>query len=293
MKPMLAATADPKKLHELNYPLLASPKLDGVRALVIDGVVMSRSMKPIPNRHVQFLFGDAQFNGLDGELIVGEPTSKTVFRDTMSGVMSEHGKPSVRFYVFDVTTLQAAPFDLRNVTMRERVVLRGPAHVRAVPQKLIENALQLSVFETQMLEAGYEGVMLRHPQGPYKQGRSTVNEGYLLKLKRFADSEAEILGAVELLTNTNERKADGRRSSHKAGRHGAGVLGALQVRDIHSGVEFEIGSGFSADDRAVLWSAAHKLAGRIIKYKFFDNGSKDKPRFPVFLGFRDRIDIGG
>jgi len=295
MKPMLAATADPKKLGELNYPLLASPKLDGVRALIIDGVVMSRSMKRIPNEHVQALFGRRELNGLDGELIVGEPTSKTVFRDTMSGVMSVDGKPDVRFFAFDVIPALTLYFTERLGLVRKRVADSRLKILQAVPHRLLENAMQLEVFEHAMLEVGYEGVMLRHPDGPYKQGRSTLREGYLMKLKRFADSEAEVLGVVELCTNTNERKADGRRSSHKAGRLGAGTLGALRVRDIHTGVEFEVGSGFTETDRQWLWNkwAARDsdVISKIIKYKFFDSGSKDKPRFPVFLGFRDTIDL--
>jgi DNA ligase-1 len=60
-KPMLASPADMSKLR---FPLWLSPKLDGIRALVINGVVMSRSLKPIPNQHVQSLFGHLE--GYDG-----------------------------------------------------------------------------------------------------------------------------------------------------------------------------------------------------------------------------------
>lgn len=47
MKPMLAGKCE--GLESLKYPVLVSVKLDGVRALVIGGKVMSRSLKPIPN----------------------------------------------------------------------------------------------------------------------------------------------------------------------------------------------------------------------------------------------------
>jgi ATP-dependent DNA ligase len=45
-KPMLAGKleGDPK------LPCMVSNKLDGVRAIVIGGVLMSRTLKPIPNR---------------------------------------------------------------------------------------------------------------------------------------------------------------------------------------------------------------------------------------------------
>ena len=104
-RPMLATDAD---LGKLRFPLLASAKLDGVRAVVRDGVVYSRSNKPIPNAYVQQKF--SRFEHFDGELIVGDPTSKTCYRDTISGVMSFEGKPEVRFFVFDHIGNTSAPY---------------------------------------------------------------------------------------------------------------------------------------------------------------------------------------
>lgn len=97
MKPMLASPAG----ELIRLPALLSPKLDGIRCLIIDGVACGRSLKPLPNKHVQALLGRAEFNGLDGELIVGSPTAKDVFQQTSSGVMSIEGEPSVIFHVFD------------------------------------------------------------------------------------------------------------------------------------------------------------------------------------------------
>ena len=96
-RPMLADTAT--DISKLKFPLLVSPKLDGIRAIVIDGILMSRSLKPIPNRYVQNLFSRLP-NGTDGELILGNPTEDP-YRATVSAVMSEDGKPDVYFYVFD------------------------------------------------------------------------------------------------------------------------------------------------------------------------------------------------
>src|SRR3972149_596598 len=94
---MLASPAGPV----IPFPMLLSPKLDGIRCLVIDGVAVGRSLKPIPNKYVQLLFGRREFNGLDGELIVDSPIAKEVFQVTSSGVMSIEGQPKVKFYVFD------------------------------------------------------------------------------------------------------------------------------------------------------------------------------------------------
>jgi DNA ligase-1 len=56
-------------------------------------------------------------------------------------------------------------------------------------------------------------------------------------------------------------------------------------------VEFDIGTGFTADQRQLLWSVGDNLIGRVVKYKSQPTGVKEKPRFPVFLGFRDAVDM--
>lgn len=292
MKPlqsvMLAAATDG---NGLKYPMLASPKLDGVRCIVLGGVALSRNFKPIRNRHVQFLFGREELNGLDGELIVGDPGEAGCFNRTSSGVMSEAGKPDVAFHVFDDVAPHA-----RDWTFKARLdsVFRRTAkvpHVKYVTHITLNTLDQLERFEEQCLSRGYEGVMLRHPSGPYKEGRSTLKEGFLLKLKRFEDSEAEVLGMFELMHNANEEKTStGKRSTKKDGMVGQGVLGALRVQDVKTGVEFDLGSGFTAEERKLLWAKKTWLSGLVVKYKFFPTGSKDKPRFPTFLGFRDAID---
>lgn len=282
MKPMLACEAN---LKVLKFPVLASPKLDGVRAIIRDGVVLSRSLKPIPNRHVQVMFGRPELEGLDGELILGDPTHPEAYRRTVSSVMSIAGVPDVDFHVFDIWK--------RDYPYNEVALSYGLT--TPVCSTLIRTMEELEEYEVAMLDKGYEGVMLRDPQSLYKFGRSTVKEGSLLKLKRFADSEAEIIAFEELMHNQNEvtinETGHTERSTKQDGLLPAGTLGALVVRDIHSGVEFKIGTGFTAAERQKFWNLRAFLRGALVKYQYFPTGSKEKPRFPSFQGFRPRIDL--
>lgn len=252
---------------------------------------MSRRLKPIPNRHVQKLFGRKALEGLDGELIVGLPQSPSAYRDTMSGVMSEDGEPNVVFHVFDNFN-DRGPF----IERYERLYYESDPAPRVQPLEHwpVDSKDELDDYEAEYLAKGYEGLMLRDPSGPYKQGRSSLREGWLLKLKRFVDSEAKIIDAAELMHNENEAKRNAlgnlERSSHKANRRPGGKLGSLKVRDLKTKVEFEIGSGFTDAERVALWRD-HNLVGKIVKYKSQPTGVKDRPRFPVFLGFRDARDV--
>jgi DNA ligase-1 len=289
MKPMLAAATDGTGL---TYPLLVSPKLDGIRCLIVNGIAVSRSLKPIPNHHVQRCLSKPHLNGLDGELIVGIPTARDVFQRTTSGVMSQDGKPNFVFCVFD-SFLGDHRFKERLSLARE--MSKYVDDIGLVRHQLINNEEELLAVEQKWLTEGYEGVMLRDPSGPYKYGRSTLKEGWLLKLKRFADSEAVVLAVNQLMHNTNEATTDKlghtERSSHKAGKVPALAVGSLLVRDIKTGVDFELGTGFTEDQRYALWKKRGELVSRVVKYKYQPVGVKDKPRFPVFLGFRDKRDL--
>jgi len=287
MKPMLAATLE--NLRDLKYPVWASPKLDGVRAVVIDGQLRSRSLKPFPNPHVNKLFGRKELSGLDGELIVGSPTDKDVFRNTSGALQRDDGTPDVKFYVFDRFD-SVGSFVTRWANGLARDTGAGQADVVYLGQYLIEDEATLLAYEDQSLISGYEGLILRSPAGLYKFGRSTLREQGMLKLKRFVDSEAEVIGVEEEMHNGNVAKKNelGRteRSSAKAGLVGTGRMGALLVRDLVSGVEFSIGTGFNDKDRGEEWKE-----GDIVKYKSFPVGVKNKPRFPVFLGRRMKEDM--
>jgi len=283
MKPMLAATV--KDVHTLRYPLLASAKLDGVRAFVENGVLLSRSRKPIPNLHCQRVF--KEFEYFDGELIVGSPTAKDVYRETVSGVMSRDGEPHVKYMVFDHLQFPGNSFNSR------RAKLFYEDGVNPLSQTYIRNSEELIQYEEEALSMGYEGVILRNPLGTYKFGRSTLSEQGMLKLKRFEDSEGVIVGFDELMHNGNPETRNelgyAEHSSHKANLVGRGTLGALRV--LWHSLEFGIGTGFSDAMRDEIWKNREKYSGKIAKFKYLPIGVKDKPRHPVFLGWRSPVDL--
>lgn len=293
-KPMLASPAD---LDTLRYPLLASPKLDGIRAMVRGGRLVSRKLLDIPNREIQSMLARSELDGLDGELIVGPPTAKDVYNRTVSFVMAQDktGEPWA-YYVFDLHDSDK-PYNLRRMALNARKL---PEYVKVHEQSQIDHRSELDYYEAWAVDLGYEGIMTRDPHAPYKLGRSTAREQILLKVKRFSDSEAEVIGIEEEMHNGNEAGRDelGRtkRSTAKDGKSGKGTMGALIVRDLKTGVEFNIGTGFTADHRAAWWEWFQKQGPHtpkpIVKYKYFPVGVVDKPRHPVFLGLRSKIDMG-
>ena len=283
-KPMLASPFDEALLK---FPVLASPKLDGVRAIVRDGVVLSRALKPIPNKWVQQRFSHLEH--FDGELIVGASNHPDVLRTTTSGVMRVEGEPDVSFHVFDHVENHARLYTVRYDLLEEDTEI----NVFVVPQHELMNTFELNAFEHEVLAEGYEGVMLRRPDAPYKFGRSTAREGYLLKVKRFHDAEFEIVGFEEEMFNANEATTSelGRtkRSSHKANKVPKGRLGALVLK--YGDTTFNCGTGFNDAERERIWAERESYLGMFAKIKYFAHGIKDVPKLPSFLGIRDVRDM--
>lgn len=356
--PLLAETA--KDYSLIRYPVIGSPKLDGIRCLIVDGKAVSRNFKEIPNRHIAKDLSDGVPNGFDGEILLRsinvahlesrlkKPTHKDYeaqveqielakvlnanvaqdsdkfhlipFNFVSSEVMRHENEPDFVYCVFDYCVDPKIPYTQRVKDLRESVgepiPQFGPSRIVVVPTFIINNEEELNLAEQKCVSEGFEGLMIRDPNGEYytagfkrkkikyaKEGktkipdnRSDAEEGILLKIKRFEDSEAEIIGFEELRSNQNEKNEEDAfghmgRSSKKEGIVLAGTCGAVYVRDVKNGLEFKVGSGFDKLTRQDMWDNQEQYLGKLIKYKYQPSGAKELPRFPIFLGFRHKNDL--
>ena len=287
-KPLLAYTV--KDAEKLDFPQLASPKLDGIRCVIHDDQPVSRTLKPIPNKFIQ---GELSFYPpFDGELLVGDPTDPSAFNKSTSGIMSHGGDPGFTYWVFDWVDGHDVhlPFEQRLDIVERNIDSGRWPWARVVPHTKVHNASELMELEAHYVALGYEGIMTRTPWGSYKFGRSTANQQLLGKVKRFADTEGTIVGVEELMHNENEAETNllgyMERSTALAGQVPGNTLGALVVSHPDWQDTFGIGTGFTADERLTLWQNRDTLIGQSVKFKHQPSGAKDKPRFPVYLGLR-------
>jgi DNA ligase-1 len=288
IKQCMLAGSDIPNLEDIKYPCYIQPKVDGLRCLAINGQAYSRKMKLIPNKHVQQVFSELNLNGFDGELMVDGG-----FNSVQSAIMSEDGTPDFYLVSYDMWDVEGG-YSTRNTQLINAVERCGSSYVKLCPTEVVttpqeaENALQRFIGE------GFEGGIIRSIDGKYKQGRSTLKEGYLLKLKRFFDDEALVTGFEEKLTNTNTKEVDERgyakRSSKKDGLVPAGTLGSLVVE--WKGETFKIGSGFTDEQRQEIWDNKDKYLGKWITFQYQEVSDYNIPRFPTAKGWRSELDMG-
>jgi DNA ligase-1 len=287
-RPLLAATLE--DVNTLRFPVLATPKLDGIRVLKVDGKAVTRKFKPVPNTYIREMLEKYLPDGVDGEVM-----TPGTFNDIQSKVMSFDGEPQFSFYMFDyVKDDLGKPYSERVSDMHNAIKTKPTFEVIALKPVKIHSVEELLAFEKECLRQGYEGVMIRQPDSKYKCGRSTPKEQILMKLKRFLDAEAIVVGFEEKMHNDNIQEQDefglAKRSSKKDGLVPANTLGSLVVEDQKTKVRFGIGTGFDDALKQEIWDNRDSYINKLVKYKYQSVGVKDAPRFPVFLGFRHTLD---
>ena len=290
-QPILAAK---KPVFEnIKFPVLATPKIDGIRCLKVNGQAVSRSFKPIPNVHIRTMIEAHCPDGFDGEILCGDG-----FSDVQSMVMKRDGTPDFTYLVFDtVRNSLDTPYAERQIHLAEDFCHTPMlSFCKPLFGVLINNLEELKDIMALHLEQGHEGTMIRDPKSPYKCGRASLKEGYLTAIKYFEDGEAEVYGFEELMSNQNEKTEDAfghsERSSKKENMVPANTLGAFLVRK-SDGTEFKIGTGkgLTAALRKQIWDNKDHYLGKLVHYRSQPHGVKDKPRIPVWHGFRSPEDM--
>jgi DNA ligase-1 len=285
-RPMLSARRLPGRVV---FPILATPKLDGIRCLKLGGRALTRSFKPIVNNFAREWIEANVADGCDGELMLRGSN----FCETASGLGRRDGFPNFVFCVFDYVQDTAAPYHRR---VESLALLPTPDRVEKILPTPIHDFAELNAYEEKCLGEGYEGVMVRAPDGPYKCGRSTERECFLAKIKRFEDSEGVILDTYERMSNQNEAGVDAfghiKRGVSLSAMVGRGELGGFVVRALDSGVEFRLAYNHRAGGNCagLLWNRKDSLVGQAVKYRHQPSGAKEAPRFPQFIGWRPSWD---
>jgi DNA ligase-1 len=231
-----------------------SEKLDGVRAYWDGKQFLSRQGNV-------FVAPDWFLEGLpdvplDGELWIG----RKQFNRT-SGLARRSDKPdewrTMRYVVFDAPT-QAVDFEDRLAFVSDLMRLRHPPFAQALEQQRCQGLDHLQAELARVEALGGEGLMLRQPRSKYAAGRSTT----LLKVKRFLDAEARVVG-----------------HQPGKGRH-MGRMGAL-LAELPDGTSFEIGTGFSDAERA-----APPPVGSVVTFRYQELTEAGVPRFASYVGVR-------
>lgn len=259
---MLAHKYNPKKhLIEGKKSILdwqIFPKLDGIRARLHKGKLLSRTKRPLaaPKEFEEMLcdlIGDKEW---DGELMHPSKTfqeSISIIRDFKNSSMEAW--KGIVYNVFDIVDLDL-PFEDRYLKVSS---IKAFANAKPVlSHKSVKTNLCVSAALNLLEYHGYEGAILRNPESKYELGRSHN----LLKVKSFQDIE---------VTVKSIEPGEGQLS---------GMMGAL-ICELDNGKEVKVGGGFTHEERRNPPAIGDKIT--VIFFEYTDDGI---PRFPNYKSIR-------
>ena len=216
---------------------------------------------------------------LDGEIVAINTDKENTYKNTMklsrTKDLEKHGLKMLVFDYMPIANFKAqrcpiayhsrramlsALFDLNELKFFEKL---------PILYKGTDTSKVTEILDEQVAK-GEEGIMINIWDAPYEFKRTNN----LLKVKKFQDTEVEIIGFEE---GTNKL---------------AGTLGAFVCK--YKDNEVRVGSGLTDEDRAYFWANRDKFLGKFITVKYFETSIDSKTgleslRFPIYLRVREDI----
>ncbi len=289
-------------LEKVKFPCFVMPKIDGVRGLNHEGQLYGRSMKRFDNVFTTAYYSKPMYSGFEGEFAAGDETDTDLCRKTTSALTTIKGEPVLTWHIFDICTptLHNMQYPSRYAMANEYLMISHEQglllELKMIPGYVVKNMDELLEWEEIWLEAGYEGMIGRSLDGIYKNGRATAREGAYWRLKRFVQEDAIVLSLEEGQTNGNDAQINELgmtfRSTHQENMIPNGMVGALMCKDVKTGEIIKVGAGkMKHAERFDYFNNPEKIVNKVITYKKFPKGVKDKPRFPIFVSLRADFDL--
>lgn len=309
MKPQLANNVN---LKTLQFPVIAQPKIDGVRAINLDGTLTGRSLKKFDGYGVTEYFSKSEYRYLDGEMILGnDPRAEHLCNLTTGALSSFKGvteMKDIHWFVFDYLKDPNLPYYKRYEELRTVVNKLNSPRIHLIPSSILGTERGLLDYIGLTLEQGFEGVIIRNPNCFVKEGRPSKKQE-LVRYKPWQDSEILVTGVTEGNTNTSLAVINElgyiERSLSLSGMVPNGMVGSLQgviLEDVFScvtgsllfpkGLEVTISKGCMSHCEARHYFENQSLiVGSIVKFKFMAYGCKDLPRMGGYLSHRMAVDL--
>ena len=264
--PMLAHDYN-KRGKNMKFPCYVQRKYDGTRCVAIPGKgLFSRNRKGYP--HLSHIVDE--INQLPpGYVLDGELYSDTLTFQEIVGIVKRETlqkgdaekQLQIQYHVYDI--INDKPYHERLSMLQTMFGAHPFRHIIPVKTDVCDSQEKMKELHDQYVAEGYEGIMLRNKNGPYKQVRSPD----LQKYKCFEDAEYEVV---------DYKEGEGQE---------AGCV--IWVCKTDEGKVFHCRPRGTREDRALQFQHGADFVGKKLTVRYQELTDTKLPRFPVGIAFRD------
>lgn len=200
LKPMKAPTKPWKPGMKMKGPQQIEPKMDGLRAtLVVERAgpdmtakFLSSGGKEYPAVHhlvTEFL---ENYTGHDPIILDGELYCHGMLLEEINSAVrkEKESTKSICFHIFDLPELLETEQSDRTRLVGEVISRINSPKFPTLNSQLIYTEKQVIEFHNECVEQGYEGAMLKDPEGTYQPGQRS---SFWTKVKMFDDTEFDVI----------------------------------------------------------------------------------------------------
>ena len=267
IRPMLAQEF--KTVKKTTFPYIAQPKIDGVRALWVDGELRTRGNTVIQN----FDFIEKQLKNipliLDGELYSFDMSFENISGTVRTKKMSTDLKKKLDkmvYVIYDVVL--DAVYTERYKVLEELCREHKFNRILLIENTTISSKDEIRPLHDKFVRQGYEGLMLRSNVKGYELNKRTNN---LIKVKDTTDSEFEIVGY----------------KPGEPGRYQDGVIWICKSPKVQNGGEFTVKPATTYEKAKWYLQHADEFIGKQLTVQFKGWLPSGLPREPVGKDIRD------
>lgn len=268
--PMLAHSYTKRK-HDIVWPAIVQPKLNGVRCLTVmtenSLEYLSRKGKKYSTlRHLdectKALISELGVP-LDGEVFVKDWT----FQEIVRAIKKDRGKVTdqLQYWIYDIVDTNSTFEErLEKMILAHSKLIKLDAPVKLTPYFIVKNEEEMMERHKIWTAQGFEGTIARNIKGKYVIKNRSKD---LQKYKDFKDSEYEITGGTEATGNDS----------------GTVIFTCKTLQ----GKEFSVRPMGSRERRREWLRDIDLLVGKKLIVKYQELSENGTPIFPVGVEIRD------
>lgn len=254
--------------NKLRLPCYGSPKLNGFRLAMVDGVAYSKAgiqedLTNKPARLVHFLKDTLRRVDTDGEIYCHGMSLQDI---RSAWLTPQESSSKLKYFIYDhpsdgvPTAERLAALDMLQKLLS---TMREVFPVEFVEQRILRTQEDVDAFYQECLDNGYEGAVYRNEDGVYEFDKQSSD---MIKRKPRLDAEAKVLSVTK-------------------DRIGDGVL----LCKMPSGLTFECKMKKPEVKGAQSYrgyDAATTLVGQWINYEYEELSDEGRPTKPVGIYVR-------
>lgn len=266
--PMLAHPYNKRK-HNITWPAIIQPKLDGCRCLAHmdgSGTITLYSRKGVKFEGLDHIIEELSDimepdTTIDGELYSHDLTFQEIMKRVRRTKNMNEKSVDIQYWVYDMLSNDVFADRYQGLA---KLLEDSGSFIQLLEVETVNSEEEMLAGHASYVLCGYEGTMVRNTDGLYKQNHRSAD---LQKYKDFKDDEFEIIG-----TKTGVGKE----------------LGAcIFICKTKEGKTFDVRPRGTFEERKKWYDNSDHFIGKNLTVRFQDYSDDRIPIFPVGIDVRD------